>query len=368
MKLAFVITVLFHATFAFAQVGSFRIYDANLESDVGSLADGLPDGAALIVRDAPAKFALPRLFLANGDALAGRLAAVSEEAVAIETRDFGRVEVPLEEAVAYAAAGVRRDPAWRADRPAGDVVELGNGDVVQGFVAGLEADALSVDADGGGAVNVPLDAVRLVRFADVGGADEAEPPPLRVLLDDGTEVGVESLAVADDQITLTRDGQDVTLPAARLLAAERPGVAAFLADAAPAEASHEPYFTATFPPAQSAGLAGFFAGDLPGRSIRVRSRTGLTFDVPPGDWTRLRLGYRVDDSAGPMPLADADVRVLLDGEVAHERRNLTAADGPQSLDLPLGGAETVTLAVDYGNGTDAQDVVLWTLPALVGGD
>ena len=59
------------------------------------------------------------------------------------------------------------------------------------------------------------------------------------------------------------------------------------------------------------------------------------------------------------------VRILLDNKPAYERQNVTSPDPSPVITLPLNGAKSLTLEVDYGLSNDTQDRFLWLQPALL---
>ena len=133
------------------------------------------------------------------------------------------------------------------------------------------------------------------------------------------------------------------------------GPVVWLSDLVPTLDEQIPYLSAAVP-TRANGLS-----EGSGRGFVVHSRSRLSFDVPPG-YARFRVRYKIADGASRGEVA---LRVLLDGKVVHSVDSLTAADKPKAVDLPLNGAETITLEVDYGAGLDVQDEVEWVDPALV---
>lgn len=335
---------------------------------IATLDDAEPQPAALLVQQLPpgsGRAAGPlRLFLVNGDAVRGEVRKLDETEIVLDTLDFGEVAFPLENAVALAAVEVPRDPRWWGDRPDVDRVLLTNGDVASGFAEGLTDGTLNLSDVDGNAVSLPLASVRLLRFADAG-VDVPTPAGARLLLTDLSEITVDSLEFEDGRFRASWRGNEASLPA-RLVHAIEPaaGDVRWLADLPPAEDVQTPYFSASWPTRAAAGLESI-AGDDPGRSLVVRSRSRLTYDVPAGGWDRFVARVGIDDRKGPMPHANADIRVLLDGEVAFEHPGLTADAGPLDVEIPLDDASTLTLVVDYGKTADVQDIVLWQRPALV---
>ncbi len=314
-----------------------------------------------------------RLHLANGDILRGDVADIDEAAITLRTLDFGDVRVPLEQAVALLAFGTGGgigQPATAGPRPLSDEVLLANGDRVSGFLASLAEGQLTLEQDDGSTLTLPLDAVERVAFADGGAVAQANAGVARLVLSDWSTITATALELGDDgrwQVTYNNDA--VSLEPTLVFAVEPAEARSlFLADATPSETRYQPYFGASFPPRRMPGLESVVAaGPTPGRSIETRSRTRLTFDVPPGEFNKFLANFRIGVEGEELPQASVHVRVLLDGEVAAERLEFTQEGGVGQFDVPLGGAATVTLEVDYADRLDVQDRLIWVEPRLVCG-
>ena len=354
-----------------AQVGTWRLTEADLATGTRTLSPGevveaIGGGAVLAEQSVGRDRAAGgwALRLTTGERVRGTPVALSDDAITVETPDFGRIDVPLDEAAALVlgeAAGEADDGGTSGERPASDEVLLANGDRLSGFVSGLEDGRLTVEADDGGPAEVALEDVRRLRFADTGVEPERPEAAARVLLADGSELAVGAFEAVAGGFRVVWRGREATLATADVLAAEPvDGAVAWLADLPPAGIEHAPYLTAASPPRAFAGMGGAEA-----RDVVASSRTTIAYDLPPGGWDRLATAVSID---GDRPRGDAAVRVLVDGVAAFSRDSLTAADGvvPVSVDLPAGAA-TVTLVVDYGRLLDVQDRVRWHRPALVRG-
>ena len=357
---------------ASAQVGTWRLTDADLRTETRALSPGevveAIAGEAVLAEQAIERTGHARaagawvLRLTTGERVRGTPVALGDDAITVETLDFGRIDLPLDEAAALVPAGADDDDGGASGgRPASDEVRLANGDELSGFVTGLQDGRLTVEADDGGPVEVALEDVRRLRFADTGVEAEPREAAARVLLTDDSELAVGAFEAVAGGFRVEWRGREATLAVADVSAAEPAGGAvAWLADLAPTSVEHAPYLTAASPPRVFPGL-----GTAEARDVVAHSRTTLTFDLPPGGWGRLVTAVSID---GDRPRGDAAVRVLADGEAVFTRDSLTAADGvvPVSADLPAGAA-TVTLVVDYGRLLDVQDRVRWRRPALVRG-
>ena len=318
------------------------------------------------------------LALAGGDRLAGSPVATDGADVAWRSPTLGEVRVPF---VAIRSMRRRDAPPASADAGPQDVVRFANGDVTSGLLTGLSAEGATL-SDGSA---LPLAAIAAVDLAAVpGGGDAADPdagrPTFRVSLDDGTAVTATGLTLAEETLTFAPSlggapatgGKPVTVPLAAVRSIEQVGgPVRWLSSLDPTAAERVPYF-----PENDAGdaTAPAFARDravgggpivADGRSyargLGVRSRSRLTFAVPP-DATSFRTRYAVADG---LPYADVTVRVLADGRPVHEQTGVRSGALADPVTVPLDGVAAITLEVDYGENYDVQDRLNWIEPAFV---
>ncbi len=303
-----------------------------------------------------------RLMTRNGESMSGRLLGSNGETLRFQDALYlDVVVVPLDEVVAVTAMD-RQVP--HGPRPSSDEAILSNGDRVTGFFLEAVEDAVVFESDAGTEVRVPIDALTSLRLADVGSPEIQQSadatPNARVRLVGGVTLLVKSLRVSGDQMSFVRGTTSYTKPASALLAAEPidAGVT-WMADLAPTEATHQPYLSAFSPP----HLVGGLTASGQSRSIVVRPRGSVAFEVPAGDVERLVMRVRIENETAR--LANADVRVLVDGTVAFERLSLAAADGTIDVAADVKPGQTVTLAVDYGQNLDVEDAVVFIRPAFL---
>ena len=338
---------------------------ARLETAGGPAAEGdllsVERLAGEIYTDTFHNVAPHRMILRDGEVLRGRLIAADDVEMQFAALFIGAMTIPLENVAAVADHQVPLAQVT-GESPVSDVVELRNGDRVTGFFSGLTPEGFAVDAEAGGQVTLDPETVRVLLLADVGGATtrpaEGEAHA-RVALVGGVLLLADEVEVAGRQLRVKRGEMTYNGDVEQLVAVEPlDAPVAWLADGTPTEATHVPYLSAQSPPRVTGGLIGGGVGDaaLPVRTIELRPRGRVSFDVPPGDWSRLRATISNGDvTAGR---ASADVRVLLDGEVAFERDALTSADGEVDIDVPLEGAATITFEADYGEFLDVEDHIV----------
>ena len=296
------------------------------------------------------------LHLRNGDRLGGSVVGLDDVAMTMQLADFGPVRVPLAALMAVEWGEVATGRPWRTPAPPADEVVLANGDRLTGFLSKIEEQRWTLSADDGTETPIDAAAVRGVRIADSGLPAPASAARFRAGLADGSVLGLDDLRLVGGRFSLAYLGARATMEATGLVWIEPVGgPVTWLGDLAPVEQSHVPYL------GEAAGAP--IEGLPTGRGFAVRSRSQLTFDVPAGS-SQFRVQYRVPPANA---LADVDVRILLDGKVAHERAGLRPCDAPDPVLLDLNGATSLTLEVDYGKGLDVQDELHWIDPALLRG-
>ena len=300
------------------------------------------------------------LVLADGSRLVGAPAALGETSLQWREQKLGSIAVPLRQ-----VRSIERGALPPVAPAATDRVQFTNGDAVTGVITDMAADSVSIKTDAGSST-VPLATVQRVTFASVGGAATASKKPdvltLRLSLDDGSLFDATDVRSDGPTLTFKPAGAKAaaSLTAGSILGIEHvDGPAAWLASLAPVAQKTATYFP--FAVEQPARLG---APDAP-HEIEVHDRSMLKFDVDPG-WDRLHSRFSLrtggSDVAG---WADATVRVRLDDRVAFEKSHVRA-DAPAALiDLPLGGAKSVTLETDFGSANGTAVDVRWVEPALL---
>jgi len=333
------------------------------------LADRADPGSARPPGGGGAPFVLS---LATGDQLAGKPAGVSNEAVKWQTPAAGDVTVPLRQVRAMTRAGQSSATASNDVATTEDVVTLANGDAVRGIVTDLTADAVTITPTGGDAIPVPLDSVAAVRFAAAGGAAAANNAgkgggrTFRVRLTDGSALTGTAVRLTGKELTLTLAGGETRKIAADTVAGieQLNGPVAWLSSLAPSENVHTPFLDTAWPARMDRTVRGDpirVSGRVVSRGIGVHSRSKLTWPLD-GTYAAFRTQYAID---GDYPYANVTVRVKLDDKVVHEQTDVTAGPPSQVVQVPLEGAKTLTLEVDYGQAYDVQDRFVWIEPALL---
>ena len=330
------------------------------------------DGAAAAPRvpttaGAGGKFVV---YLAGGDQLRGEPAKIDGETLVWNSAAVGAMNLPMRDVVGFTRAG---QPAPRADeKRTEDAVLLQNGDAIRGIVAGLGDGTVKVQSQGN-EVPVPLDSVTSLVLASTPGGGSAanrgaSGRAVRVKLADDSVVTAPSVRTQGDRVLLAFPGQPPRqVPLASVAGIEQiNGPVSWLSSRAPSENVQTPLLDTPRPARMDRTVTGrpLRVGERTfGRGIGVAPYSRLVFPLDSaGGYKAFRTQYAIDGNGS---YADVTVRIKLDDKVVHERKDLTAGELSPVVTVPLAGAKTLTLEVDYGQNLNVQDKFDWIEPALV---
>jgi hypothetical protein len=317
--------------------------------------------APLAAATQPAKF---DLFLIGGDRITGEPVSVASEKLQWKSPVLGDIEIPLNRLAAICRAGsaIKGIDESRAD----DVVRLGNGDSAHGIVTQISSSGVALQA-GDATPTLAWDTVTDVLFSTPPGGGIGNKRMFRVRFNGDVSITVPAAFLAGDQITINFDAKTSrTLPVSVVQAIEQiNGPVSWLTALAPAENIYKPYFSENFP-------ARFDRTVEDGQPIREKfpqfhhgigchSYSKLVYDLD-GKYPQFRTQFAVDSQS---PLADVTVRILLDGKLVFERKNVKAGQIYPVQLVPLNNAKTLALEVDYGENLATQDRFVWLDPALI---
>jgi len=134
----------------------------------------------------------------------------------------------------------------------------------------------------------------------------------------------------------------------------------YVSDLDPLTVSEVPFFGRSWPHRRDRSVAGnplrLGSTDEYAKGLGVHARSRITFRVPDG-FRRFVSVIGIDDETRGK--GNAVFRVLLDGEVVFEKRGVRGGDPPAPVDIPLKGASTITLEVDFGEELDVGDHGDW---------
>jgi hypothetical protein len=161
-------------------------------------------------------------------------------------------------------------------------------------------------------------------------------------------------------------GATLKVPAAKVARVQtRNGRLVYLSEMAPAKVEQVPYFDRVMPYRVDKSLTGGALRLSDGehaRGISVHARTVLHYETG-GTFQRLKAKVGFQHPEGR--LGRAVVRVTGDGKALFERPDFRGDDPPADLDLDVSGVKRLALEVDFGEGQDVGDRVVWANPRLL---
>ncbi len=353
----------------------------------------LSGGAVLVVNGATRQIATPELVristpqrtwargpreamftLTDGGAVLGHVVGGDEEFVHVETRDLGKIELPLETLsailmpIAYQEA-YRETAAWLEQTRHGnsdqDCVLLTNGDVVSGFVAAVMSEGIRFEGAMGNMV-LSHRVVVAVRLAN------AETPPVSgarvvVSLRSSGRFTATTCRWADGIVRVRMaQGAEVRIEAERIVSLDFLGGRwEWLSDHQPISFEHTPMLALEMNMAVDRNVLGdpiMVAKERFHHGIGVHGRTRITYDLK-GAYRELVTAFGIDDHSGPF--ADVDVSILVDGQRRFAQFGVRRGrlHGPVRVDVSR--ANRVELVTDYGENGDMQDRFDWVEAALI---
>ncbi|MFI5380625.1 MAG: NPCBM/NEW2 domain-containing protein, partial [Tepidisphaerales bacterium] len=236
---------------------------------------------------------------------------------------------------------------------------------VKGLVVGIEGDSLVFrfnDADRKIAVN------RLVGilFAGTKAAND-DTFHQAVELMTGDVISGQWKTAANGNLGLeTPWGKTLNVPLDTIANIQcRNGKLVYLSDVTPAHVEQVPYFDRVFSYRNDASLSGGALKLLDGyydKGVAVHSRCLLEYDVA-GKFEQFKahVGFQQPDGLS----GQCVIRVLADGKVAYEDLNARGDQKPVDVSVSVSGTSKLTLEVDFGQGQDVGDRVVWANARLV---
>lgn len=145
----------------------------------------------------------------------------------------------------------------------------------------------------------------------------------------------------------------------------RNGKLVYLSDLAPAHVEQVPYFDRVFPYRNDSSLNGGALKLLDGyydKGIAVHSRSLLEYDVG-GKFEQFKahVGFQQPDGQS----GQCAIRVLVDGKMLYEDQNARGDQKPIDVVVNVSGTSKLALEVDFGQGQDVGDRVVWANARLV---
>ena len=312
------------------------------------------------------------LTLTGGDSLRGSPTEGREDAVMVTTRDLGRVLIPLETVRHIAGArakspGYAESAGWLTDVDGGndDAVLLTNGDVLRGFIVGIDSEGIVIDTQMG-ETKVPHRLVIAARL--VGTAPKPiDAPHLQVTFRESGRLTVTSLDWLDNSVELRLvDGTRISVSPKRIARIEVIGGRwEWLSDHSPISYEHVPMLGLDWEYRRNANVTGspmVVAGKRFERGIGVHSRSSLSFELK-GLYEEFVTSFGLDDNSGP--LADVTAVILVDGQRRFGREHLRRGTLVGPIRLDISRANRIELIVDFGDNGDLQDRFDWLDTGLI---
>ena len=301
--------------------------------------------------------------LHSGDRLYGEIIGGDPKNLQLKHVILGKLDVALAD-----TSRVQRVAATGPTEPVAgneDLLQLTNGDLLRGAVAGCASSGVTF-FDG--------KKDREFRWADIAGMQLAvlarpRSAGLRwiVTLTDGTSLVATALQSKDGSISVaTGFGGKVIAPIGQLVSIEPiGGRRAWLSMMEPVEYKATPYFDIRWGFERDRNVLGGplrAAGETYTRGVGLHSACRISYALDKR-YRRFRAAIALDDTAGP--LGDADVRILLDGQLLEDLEHVRKKDAPRPVDVDVTGGEVLTIEVGFGDGGDVQDRVNLLNPALI---
>ena len=275
------------------------------------------------------------------------------------------MSLPIRQVTAFVKSS---SPAPDLDQPlARDLVQLANGDRVEGVVTGISPDKITLTVNGD-ATPIQLDAIAAIRFATAGQSHPPADRGFRIRLTDGSSFIASEVKLDGQELILTlADQSNRRLKLDAVSAIEQVnGPLLWLSSLKPVEDKQIPQFDLTWPTRMDRGVTGarIRFGRIYDHGIGVHAKSILTFSLegPYQSYKAFRTQYAIDDDGD---LADVTVRIRLDDRTVHTQEHVKAGKLSPVILLPLDGAKKLTLEVDYGENGDTQDRFNWIEPALL---
>jgi hypothetical protein len=145
----------------------------------------------------------------------------------------------------------------------------------------------------------------------------------------------------------------------------RNGKLVYLSDLTPAHVEQVAYFDRVFPYRNDFSLSGSSLKLLDGyydKGIAVHSRCVLEYDVGAKfEQFKAHLGFQQPDGLS----GQCVIRVLADGKVVYEDQNARGDQKPVDISVSVSGTNKLALEVDFGQGQDVGDRVVWANARLI---
>jgi hypothetical protein len=304
------------------------------------------------------------LYLRSGDHLGGQPVSVDGDTLHWHNARLDLIDIPVGSIAAIAKSD------WTAagldDQRSDDVLTLSNGDTTHGVVTQVDPSGVGLQS-GDATTTLPWDAVTAVLLSSQGATAGAKSRAFRVILGGNESITVSRVDLSGNSLTLHLGNKTLGLiPVDAVTAIEQiNGPVTWISSLKPTENIYRPFFSENYPARFDSTVADGkpISEKYPGfhHGIGCHSYSKITYDLGAG-FTAFRTQYAIDSDS---PLADVTVGIYLDGKSVYVQKNVKAGPPAPVVSLPLQGAKTISLEVDYGENYATEDRFVWLDPALL---
>jgi hypothetical protein len=312
-----------------------------------------------------------RVLLATGELVRGELLGTENEQLKMRSASLGEYRIPLTAVRALALdpeVPMEKLQGWLADagNSPSDRLILKNGDVAPAALLAVEGDKMRIQKDDKEST-VARELVAAV-LTDPTLVDYPAPKEFfaQLLTADGSRFHLKSLQTVGEKFKATPFfGGGLTVePGECVELSFRNGRVVYLSDLKPQQETAEPYADDRRAARRDQSVLGSplrLHGRIFAKGIGVKSRSELIYSI--GGYEKFEAKVGLDDAADPK--GSVRFRVLVDGKQAFDSGEVVADDQPKSVSVPVRGASTLTLIVDFEKRGDVEDFADWCDARLV---
>ena len=306
------------------------------------------------------------VLLERDDTLRGEVVAIDEDSLSLKLTEAGEIKIPLLQVRACWLDGPRPDmiAAQLGKRGETDWVLFKTRDntsaTIDGTLKGLADGKLELTVAG---ESHKVAADRLLGFVLAARPPQPRPEVFYQVFElrDGQKLSGQLTALKSDTVELrTLWGADVRLPRPQVQAITcHNGKVTYLSDLEPAAVEEAPYFGRPRPYRRDRNLEGgplSMKGVAYRKGLAVHSRSVLSYALD-GRFQLFQATVGFDDGAPPG--GSVACRVLADDRELYFNPKLRQSGAAVPLNFSVEGAKQLVLEIDFGEGEDIGDRVIW---------
>jgi len=308
------------------------------------------------------------LYMTDGDRLTGLPVSLGNDSIKWHSAVLGDIDIAVGRLLGFGKGNAIPDTLEESRKE--DAVKFANGDSAAGLITSLTPDGIALQS-ASGTPTLPLANIAAVLFASSPNA----PHPQRLFrlrLPNNESITVTSITLDANTAAISIDGKTtLNAPAGSICGIEQlNGPVTWLTSLHPIENIYRPFFKENFP-------ARFDRTVAEGKPIHEKypafhhgigchSYSRLTYELD-GSQQAFRSQFAVDTDS---QLANVNVRIYLDyvdekSTPAFEEKGIQAGAIHSAVTVPLKGAKTISLEVDYGKNFATEGRFIWLDPALL---